>query len=109
MELLTDIDMIHFFKQGSRSGISQCSDRKHEANNKYMPNYDPNEKSSFIMYLNASNLYGPSMPQQLSISDFGWLSEYSINNIDLNIISNESDYGFVLEADIEYPSMFSMD
>ncbi|KAJ8982690.1 hypothetical protein NQ317_013162 [Molorchus minor] len=65
LELLTDIDMIAFFKKGIRGGISQCSERKHIANNQFLPNYDANETTSFISYLDATNLYGHSITQAL--------------------------------------------
>lgn len=52
MELSTDVDVINLLKKGMRGGISQCTQRKYEAN-KYMPNYSPNEKS-FIMYLDPT-------------------------------------------------------
>lgn len=103
LELLTDIDMIHFFKKGIRGGISQCSERKHIANNKYLPNYDPNEPTSFITYLDATNLYGHSMSQFLPTRGFEWLSEREIIDLDVTYISDESPYGYVFEVDIHYP------
>lgn len=103
LELLTDIDMIHFFKKGIRGGISQCSGRHFEANNKFLPNYNPDEKSTFIMYLDATNLYGHSMSQKLPVGNFKWLSEEEIRHFKIEDVSDDSEYGFVLEVDIVYP------
>ncbi|KAJ8913768.1 hypothetical protein NQ315_002674, partial [Exocentrus adspersus] len=75
LELLTDVTMIQFFKKGLRGGISQCTGRKHIANNTFLPNYDPSEPSSFIAYLDATNLYGHSMSQCLPTGGFRWLTE----------------------------------
>ena len=38
--------------------MCQASYRYAKANNKYMKIYDKNTESSFIVYLDASNLYG---------------------------------------------------
>ncbi|XP_030764719.1 uncharacterized protein LOC115888968 isoform X2 [Sitophilus oryzae] len=103
LELLTDIDMIHFFKNGIRGGVSQCSERKHIANNKFLPNYNPSEPSSFIMYLDATNLYGYSMSQPLPLRDFRWLTEREIIDLDIMNVEDDSKYGYVLEVDIHYP------
>lgn len=103
LELLTDIDMIHFFKKGIRGGISQCSERKCIANNKFLPNYDPNEPSSFITYLDSTNLYGYSMALSLPTGGFTWLTEREIDDLDIMNISDEGVHGYVFEVDIHYP------
>ncbi|XP_071056136.1 uncharacterized protein [Onthophagus taurus] len=103
LELLTDIDQVHFIKKGIRGGISQCSLRHGKANNKYMENYDANAPSKFLMYWDANNLYGWAMSQFMPVSNFKWLTENEIQNLDFNNIPDDSDFGYILDVDIAYP------
>ena len=45
-------------EEGIREGMCHAIHRYAKANNKYMKNYDKKEESSFLKYLDASNLYG---------------------------------------------------
>ncbi|KAJ8971163.1 hypothetical protein NQ317_006550, partial [Molorchus minor] len=86
LELLTDIDIIHFFKKGIRGGISQCSERKHIANNRFLPNYDANEPTSFISYLDATNFHGlvvTHIHRALKFKQSRWMKKYIDLNTDL--------------------------
>ena len=40
-----------------------------------MKNYDKNITSSYLMYLDANNLYGWAMSQKLSVNAFEWVEE----------------------------------
>ena len=56
LELLTDYDMLLIVEEGIRGGICHSIHRYAEANNKYMKNYNKDEESSYIQYLDANNL-----------------------------------------------------
>ena len=103
LSLLTDIDMTMFIESGIRGGISQCSNRYSKANNKYMSEFNPDECSKFIMYLDANNLYGWAMEQYLPTGGFKWLAIDEINQFNVTDISDESEKGYILEVDLEYP------
>ena len=75
-----------------------------KANNKYMNNYDKNEASSYIHYLDANNLYGWAMPQKLPVNGFKWVEDTSeINEEFIKNYDENNDKGYILEVDIKYP------
>ena len=77
--------MLLMFERGIRGGITQAVYRYAEANNKYMGDkFDPEEESSYILYLDANNLYGWSMSQLLRTGEFNWVdpSQFTPNKID---------------------------
>ena len=100
LELISDVDMFQFIEKGMRGGISYIANRYGKANNKYMKNYNPEEASKYIMYLDANNLYGWAMIQYLPTGGFEWLTE---EEVDLSKYNDESKKGLILEVDLEYP------
>ena len=46
-------------------------------NNKYMKNYNKSNESSYLVYLDANNLYGRAMSQKLSVNGFKWEGDLS--------------------------------
>ena len=73
LELITDPETFLFFENSIRGGISTISHRYAKANNKYLPNYDPNLPNDFLIYLDANNLYGyaPANAQYSAVASRG--------------------------------------
>ena len=57
-ELLIGIYLLLMVEKGIRGLICHAIHRYAKANNKYLKNYDKNTESSYLMYLDAYNLYG---------------------------------------------------
>ena len=75
-----------------------------KANNKYKKKYDKNIESSYLMYLDANNLYGWEISQKRPINSFKWVEDLSQFNEDFikNYYEN-SNKGYIIEGDIEHP------
>ena len=100
LELLTDKDMLLMFEKGIRGGMCQAIMHHARANNKYMgERYNVNEESSYIMYLDANNLYGCSMSRKLPTGGFKWVEDPE--SIDI-LGYSDGDIGYVLEVDVDY-------
>ena len=108
LELLTDYDMHMFIEQGMRGGISTVGGKRFaKANSPQLDGYDTNLPFSYIMYLDANNLYGWAMCQHLPVGDFKWMKT---EGLDLKKFENairswkpDRKRGCILEVDLEYP------
>lgn len=105
LELLHDYDMYLFIEKGIRGGITSCVKRYASANNQYIPSsHNPNLKNSFLAYVDSNNLYGFSMSKRMPLHSFRWLTEKEILKLDFLSVPDDSDIGYIVEADISYPT-----
>ena len=103
LEKISDIDKHLYIEKGFR-GISCIDKRYAKTNDKYLNNYDPKKPSTFITYLDMSNLYGWAMSEYLpyeGLQNIDWLKH--IDKFDIMSISDKSPIGYILEVDLEYP------
>ena len=110
LELLTDHDMLMMFEKGIRGGMCNAICRYAKANNKYVKKYkNKNPILSYLVYLDANNLYGWAMLQMLPVGKFKWIEKDDLLKFDEKFIKNydeNSDKGYLLEVDVEYPKNF---
>ena len=103
LELLTNYDMLLMVEEGIRGGICHSIHRYAKANNKYMKNYNNNEESSYIQYLDANNLYGWAMSKKLPVNEFKWTDNNIVNKEFIKNYNENDKKGYILEVDVKYP------
>ena len=103
LELLTDYDQHLLIEKWMRGGISMASKRHAKANNPLVDGYDPVKPRSYILYLEANNLYGWAMSQPLPMGAFRWeeYCEQLAKTIADHPANDPED--FILDVDLEYP------
>ena len=102
LKLFTDCNMYLFIEKGMRGGISTEMQRYAKANNPYLHDYDPDKETSYILYLDANNLYGWAMSQPLPVGSFRWMRKMPTEKQIMSWQVNRKT-GFILEVDLEYP------
>ena len=81
--------MLLMFEQGIRGGITQAVRKYTLANNKYMGDrFDPRSESSYLQYLDTSNLYGWAMSQPLPTGGFKWVD---VNPNEISELATRTD------------------
>ena len=102
IDMIYDEEMYSMIERGLRGGITQVSTKMAKANNPYMGNmYDENKPSSYINYLDANNLYGMAMSQNLPLKNLKWVNDMPSEEEILNY--DDGSKGYILEVDLEYP------
>ena len=75
--------------------MCQAVYRYAKANNKYMKKYNKSIKSSYILYLDANNLYGWATSQKLPVDGFKWIEENNLSKF------NESSIKIMMKTAIK--------
>ena len=97
--------MLLMFEQGTQGGITQVVDRYVQANNKNMGGrFNPGKESCNLQYLDANNLYGWAMSQNLPTGRFKWVENPDEIKGHISKLAKESGKGYLLEVDASYPN-----
>lgn len=108
INLISDQSMVKLLRDNIRGGISCSMLRFSEANNKYLPNYDPSKESVFNMYYDINGLYGFIMSDcPLPHSDFKFIEDRERQDEILQSIMNhpaDDPKGYILQCDFDYSS-----
>ena len=99
LDLLTDVDMIHFIQKAMRGGMSYIATRKSVATS------DPPRS---IFYTDANNLYGGAMMKSLPSGGFKWLERWQPPNLKGSFTDKLQEIGewntnYILEVDACFP------
>jgi len=90
LPLITDPEMYRMIMPNIRGGICQVSCRHAKANNMYMgAHYDPTQEDSYILYIDANNLYGWAQSQDLPIDDYVMMDEEEVREANEAITSRD--------------------
>ena len=107
-EIFDDVDKALFADKAITGGYSAAHIPHAIANNKLIEeSYDPEKKDSYIIYLDANNLYGCGLRDLLPYKGLKFLSSKDIepfNNEEfIKNLSDTAEEGYFIQCDIEYP------
>ena len=99
LDLINDVDMLSMIERQKRGGLCFVGSKRYvKANNKYLPDYNPEEDSNYLMYWDANNLYGWAMSQSLPLDNLRFEEGTSLNKILKT--PDDSHKGYIVEVDL---------
>ena len=82
LELISDPKILDIFEKSKRGGLTFVGSKRYvKANNQHTAGYDPKSKSTYLLYLDANNLYGWAMVQALPYKDIKFSNETTLETI----------------------------
>ncbi len=98
IELISDDDMSNMIQASIRGGLSFI-------NKRFAVRKDEGGNPKQLLYVDANNLYGDAMTFPLPYSDFQWMSDEEIAELDIenDITDVSGDTGYIFEVDLKYP------
>jgi hypothetical protein len=110
LDLIQDRTMFLFCRKAALGGMSTCGNiRCHQANNKYLADYDPNKPTSHILYLDAVNMYGASLMSKLPTTTYEWCLGMELEFMQMRgaefwkDLDDDGDVGYFAEVDLSIP------
>jgi hypothetical protein len=105
LDLIPDAAMFRLIDNGIRGGMAMIVKRYARANNPYLgpEHYDPKRPLSYLVYLDANNLYGYAMSQPMPFANFRFLRIEEISEIDWLAQSDDQETGYFVCADWDVP------
>ena len=101
--LLSDPEMFRIYNNNIRGGICYISNRHARANHPVLPGYDPNLPIKRIVDIDENNLYAAAMLFSMPIGEYQWLTTEEFAQIDWCAQSDDQEYGYSVECDLDYP------
>ena len=102
LDLITDLKIADIIERQKRGGLCFVGSKRHvEANNKYMPTFDSNKPSSYLMYWDANALYAAAMCKYLPYKNLAFVTGMTLDRI-LAAPAN-CKYGYIVECDLYIP------
>ena len=111
LELPTDPNIPMFVDKGIIGGISLIGNQIAEANNERIgEKFDSKLEKTFILLLDANNLYGYAMSEYLPYGGFRWVEEMNYDSESMTKLTqrilelkDDSDFGYIFQVDLQYP------
>ena len=95
LEKIDNIYVHLLLEKGMKCGVAYISKR-----------YSKNDENTDIIYWDMNNLYGTKVSfSYLPYGGFKFLSEKEIEAFDLDSIPGNNLIGYILEADLKYPTI----
>lgn len=105
LDFIYDLETYNFLKRGLRGGVSMIPHRYAKANNPQLDDYDPEEPTSHLVYLDCNALYSSIMTKKMPYRGLKWTTKTveEMRKI-LEDYTPASNVGYYVECDLKYPA-----